>query len=177
MKKDTIIINPETGNALASSPLFRNQKGTEYKTGILTITDGVSKLNFAFHAPYSFEEEAYKIITGYLDGWDSCYEAMVSKFMQCFDLATQDDLNDSFTCVYYDVKYDIVHCVEKDINGKQRDEIHGNRYEVIDQLANKTLSIFSGFITQAILEDKLGDTDDIQDAMILIHKRKNFYRL
>jgi hypothetical protein len=159
------------------SPLFRNQKGVEYKTGILTVTDGVSEMHFAFHAPYSFEEEAYKIITGYLDGWDSCYEAMVSKLMQCFDLATRDDLNDCFTYVYYDVKKDNVHCVEKDINGEQCNEYLDKRHKVVEVLANKTLSIFSGFLTQAILEDRLGDTDDIQDAMRLVHKRKNFYRI
>lgn len=177
MKKDTIIINTETGNALASSPLFRNQKGVEYKTGILTVTDGVSRMKFAFHAPYSFEEEAYKIITGYLDGWDSCYEAMVSKFMQCFDLATKEDLNDCFVEVYYDVKKDKVHCLEKDMNDEICNEILDNRHEVIEVLAKKTLKIFSRFISDAILEDRIADTQDIQDAMRLIHKRKNFYRI
>ena len=177
MKKDTIIINPETGNALASSPLFRNQKGTEYKTGILTVTDGVSKMIFAFHAPYSFEEESYKLITNYLDGWDSCYEAMVSKFMQCFDLATQEEVNDCFVYIHYNVNKDRVHCVENDMKGEPTNEYVGNRHEVIQQLADKTLSYFSRFIMEAIKENRLNKSyDNIQDGIRALNKLEPFTR-
>ena len=161
------------------SPLFRNQKGVEYKTGILTVTDGVSELKFAFHAPYNYKEEAYKIITGYLDGWDNCYEAMVGKFFQCFDLATSEDIDDYFVGVEYNLKTDKVLVYQRDFDGEIEEQISGMRRDVVVELADELRKTFSRVVVDAVINDKINRKPykEFVDALKAVDRLESFIRL
>lgn len=163
------------------SPLFRNQKGIEYKTGILTVSDGVSEMHFAFYAPYDYREEAYKVITSYLDGWDSCYEAMVSKLMQCFDLATADDLEDNFVGVDYNVKTDKIKITHKNCEGDVTDEISGLRRDIIADLSDYNLNVFGRIMIDGIKEDLITKErtfyKEVANIIRALHNQEPFIRL